>query len=215
MDEEELLGNSSDDENTIQETLQRDTPATFSKHLVNHFGIIAHHNVSSETVNPPDNQIAVFVDFLKPLVVCLDNINSNNGREWNRESRADAYSLLLALQKFSFVLSLVVAREILAITKPLNVQLQGSYSDIATAHCDVDLVKRQVKTNCNDLNKFHSLVYNKACSVARDIGVEEDVLRTTSRQQYRSNPSHETPKDYYQLVITAPMLHHLHSQLAS
>ena len=56
MDEEELLG-TSDDENTIQETpQQRDSPVTFSKHLVNRFGIIGHHNVSSETVNLPDNQ---------------------------------------------------------------------------------------------------------------------------------------------------------------
>ena len=43
--------------------------------------------------------------------------------------------------------------------------------------------------------------------------MQEDVPHTTSRQQHRSNPSHETPKDYYRLVITAPMLDHLHSQL--
>ena len=59
MDEEELLGNSSDDENTIQETPQRDSPVTFSKHLVNRFGIIGHHNVSSETINLPDNQSVI------------------------------------------------------------------------------------------------------------------------------------------------------------
>ena len=76
----------------------------------------------------------------------------------NRESRADAYSLLLALQKFSFVVCLVVAREILAITKPLSVQLQGSYTDIARAHRDINQVKKQVKQNRNDLDKFHSLV---------------------------------------------------------
>ena len=75
-------------------------------------------------------------------MVCLDAISSNNGREWNRESHADAYSLLLALQKYSSVVSLVVEREFLAITEPLSVQLQGSYTDIARAHCDVDLVKR-------------------------------------------------------------------------
>ena len=80
---------------------------------------------------------AVFVDFLKPLVVCLDNINSNNGREWNRESRADAYSLLLALQMFSFVVCLIVAGEILAIIKLLSSQLQGSYTDIARAHHNI------------------------------------------------------------------------------
>ena len=145
--------------------------------------------------------------------MCLDSINGNNGREWSRESRADAYSLLLALQKFSFVVSLVIAREILAITKPLSVQLQGSYTDIARAYQDMDAVKRQVKANRNDLNKFHNLVYNKAYSVANDIGVQEDMPHTTSRQQHRSNPSHEKPKDYYRLVVTAPMLDHLYSQL--
>ena len=156
---------------------------------------------------------AVFVDFLKPLMACLENINVNNGSEWNRESRADAYSLLLALQKFSFVVCLVVAREILAITKPLSVQLQGSYTDIARAHRDINQVKKQVKQNRNDLDKFHSLVYNKACSIARDIGVQEDMPRTTSHQQHRSNPSCKSPKDYYRCVITAPMLDHLHCQL--
>ena len=157
---------------------------------------------------------AVFVDFLKPLVVCLDNINSNNGREWNRESRADAYSLLLALQMFSFVVCLIVAGEILAIIKLLSSQLQGSYTDIARAHHNIDRVKRQVRQNRDDLNKFHTLVYNKACDVAKDIGVlDEDMPRTASHQQHRSNPSYDTPKGYYHLVITAPMLDHLYSQL--
>ena len=101
----------------------------------------------------------------------------------------------------------------MAITKPSSVQLQGSYTDIAWAHGDVDAVKRHVKANHDDLNKFHNLVYNKAYSAAIEIGVQEDMPCTTSCQQHRSNPSHETPKSYYQLVITAPMLYHLHNQL--
>ena len=36
---------------------------------------------------------------------------------------------------------------------------------------------------------------------------------TTSHQQHRSNPSHDTPRDYYCCVVTAPMLDHLSSQL--
>ena len=69
MDEEELLGNSSDDENTIQETPQRDSPVTFSKYLVNRFGIIGHHNVSSETINPPDNQTLFKVKLVGSLTL--------------------------------------------------------------------------------------------------------------------------------------------------
>ena len=92
-------------------------------------------------------------------------------------------------------------------------QLHGSYTDISRAHCDVNQVKRQAQLNRNDTDKFHSLVYNKACSVARDIGVQEDMPHTTSHQQHRSNPSYDTPKGYYCCVITALMLDHLVSQL--
>ena len=58
-------------------------------------------------------------------MVCLDSINSNNGREWSRGSHTDAYSLMLAFQKFSFAVSLVILKEILAIRKPSSVLLLG------------------------------------------------------------------------------------------
>ena len=96
----------------------------------------------------------------------------------------------------------------------ISSQLQGSYTDIARAHHNIDQVKRQVRQNRDDLNKFHTLVYNKVCGVARDIGVlQEDMPCTASHQQHRSSPPYETPKDYYRLVITTPMLDHLNSQL--
>ena len=41
-------------------------------------------------------------------MVSLESINANNGSEWNREGHADAYPLLLALQMFSFVVSVAL-----------------------------------------------------------------------------------------------------------
>lgn len=94
----------------------------------------------------------------------------------------------------------------------ISSQLQGSYTDIARAHHNIDRVKRHVRQNRDDLNKFHTLVYNKVCDVARDIGVlQEDMPHTASHQQHRSNPPYETPRNYYHLVITTPMLDHLYS----
>ena len=57
MDDEALL-DTSDDENTTRETPLEQTslPATFSRYLVDRFRIIGHHNISSETINQPENQ---------------------------------------------------------------------------------------------------------------------------------------------------------------
>jgi len=82
-----------------------------------------------------------FLDFLKLLMVYIEGIDQNDGNNWNRESHGDAYSLLLALQKFSFIVSLAITR--VAITKPLNGQVQGSYNDIARAYSNIELVKNR------------------------------------------------------------------------
>jgi len=121
-------------------------------------------------------------------MVCLEGIDQNDGNHWNRESRGDAYnSLLLALQKFSFIVSLVITREVLAITKPLSVKLQGSYSDIARVYSNIELVKKQVKQNRAKIEDFHTLFYSKACNVARAVGVVEEMPHIASHQQHRSN----------------------------
>jgi len=102
-------------------------------------------------------------------MVCLEGIDQNDGNHWNRDSRGDAYSLLLPLQKFSFIVSLAITREVLAITKPLSVQLQGSCSDIARVHSNIELVKKTGKINRAKIEDFHTLVYSKACNIARGL----------------------------------------------
>ena len=38
-----------------------------------------------------------------PIVCCMEEIASSHASEWNRESRSDANSFLLAISQFSFV----------------------------------------------------------------------------------------------------------------
>ena len=53
---EDALLDMSQDELTIKETQLRDSPATFSRNLVDHFKIIGHNTqTGSETVNSTDN----------------------------------------------------------------------------------------------------------------------------------------------------------------
>ena len=57
---EDALLDMSQDELTVKETQLRDSPATFSRNLVDRFKIIGHNNqTGSETVNPIDNDINI------------------------------------------------------------------------------------------------------------------------------------------------------------
>ena len=81
----------------------------------------------------------VFIDLFLPIVCSLEDISCGSG--WNRESRSDAQSLLLALSQFQFIVTLKVTQSVLAYTRALSVKLQGRYSDIARAYREVDNVK--------------------------------------------------------------------------
>jgi len=65
------------------------------------------------------------------VVSCLEEIANAPSTDWNRETRADAQSFLLAVSQFSFVATLVVTQTILALTRGLSVKLQGRYVDVS------------------------------------------------------------------------------------
>lgn len=78
----------------------------------------------------------VFIDLFEPLVCCFEDIK-DSGSEWNRETKADAQSLFLALSRFPFIISLVITKEVLAYTKALSIKLQGRYVDVVSAYNQV------------------------------------------------------------------------------
>ena len=65
---EDALLDMSQDELTVKETQLRDSPATFSRNLVDRFKIIGHNNqTGSETVNPIDNSTICLCKYNKVM----------------------------------------------------------------------------------------------------------------------------------------------------
>ena len=81
---------------------------------------------------------------------------------WNRETRSDAHSFLLAMSQFSFIVALIYSQKVLGYTKGLSVKLQGrvvrAYRDIESIKTTVKGASRQlslcyVSTSSHDLSK--------------------------------------------------------------
>lgn len=153
----------------------------------------------------------VFVDLFKPLVYCLEDIKDSS--EWNRDSRSDAQSLLLALTRFPFIVALVIAKDVLAYTKALSVKLQGRYVDIVRAYNQIAFAKATLQSARDSVDSVHDRMYNEAVQIATKVNVEESMPRTTGRQRHRSNVPSSTPTEYYKRVLTIPALDHLISEM--
>ena len=157
----------------------------------------------------------VFIDLFFPFVSCVEDIVHSSSSEWNRDTRSDAHSCLLALSQFSFICTLVVTKTILACTKGLSVKLQGRYIDVVRAHKDIEAVKSTLKEFRSNVESFHDRHYHEAFQLAALLDVEESAPRLAGRQQHRQNVPATSTAEYYRLNVTVPLLDHIISELDS
>ncbi|XP_065883923.1 52 kDa repressor of the inhibitor of the protein kinase-like [Dysidea avara] len=161
------------------------------------------------------NAFEVFCDLFLPIFCCFESIAGSSGSEWNRETRSDAQSFLLAMSQFSFIVTLVTTQSVLAYTKGLSVKLQGPYVDVARAHHEITYLKETLKKVRSDVNTFHSRIHGQTMVIAQSVDVEENLPRLASRQQHRQNILASNCNDYYRLNLTIPLLDHLIHEIES
>ena len=155
----------------------------------------------------------VFSDLFLPTFCCLEAIVYSPPSDWNRETRSDAQSLLLAMSQFPFIVALVLAQKVLAYTNGLSVKLQGRYFDVVRAHDDIELVKATLKGVRSRVDDFHTNMYQQALVLSDSISVVEVAPRHVSRQQHRQNIPSDNVSDYYKRNLTIPLLDHLNNEL--
>lgn len=109
----------------------------------------------------------MFVDLFLPLVSCLEEISCSSPSQWNRDTRYEAQSFLLALSQFSFIVSLLLTQKILAYTKGISVKLQGRYVDVVKAHQDIESIKSALKRVRSTVDEFHDIVYDEVLHLSR------------------------------------------------
>ena len=98
----------------------------------------------------------IFSDLFLPTVSCLEDIANSSTTEWNRDSRSDAQSLLLALTQFPFIFALEATHSVLAYTRALSIKLQGPYVDVGHAYREVDNIKCILKECRSSVDSFQS-----------------------------------------------------------
>ena len=158
------------------------------------------------------------VELLHPVVATLEDISMNRNApsdgNWNQNSRNDAQALINAIT-FSFIITVVIVRHILDLTRPLTVRLQKKAMDLLKAREEVLLLKSALRGMQTDLNTRHHALYEEAVTLARLVSVQPSMPRIIQRQVYRNNAPAPTPEDYYRINLTTDFLNHVLMQLDS
>ena len=162
------------------------------------------------------------IELFNPILATLEDIrlNRNDGGDaagtgnWNSNSRDDAQALSNAVN-FQFIISLVIVRYILDLTRPVTVKLQREEMDILKAEQEISNLKDALNDFREDINAEHSRLYEEAVQLAGGIGIEPSQPRTVQRQVHRDNAPAISPNQYYRINLTRVFLDHAVQQLDS
>ena len=118
--------------------------------------------------------LEVFVDLYPAAVVALRDIAyGEDSVSWNRETVSDANGLLSAIEKFSFLLILMVVFNVLSYIKGLTVLLQQRSLDIVQGIELIQDVQEQLKELREDIDDWHKIWFELTVDLVEEVGTEK------------------------------------------
>ena len=156
-----------------------------------------------------------FQNLFVPVVHCLEDMSLNivDKTKCNPDTVAKAGSFSKLIASFDFIVTLVVARNILSMTLPVTKLLQGSDLDIFDGIHLIESLKSLCSKVRTEIDEYHQKWYTEAIGLAQSVQVEECKPRTVGRQINRANPPSDSVSDYFKKSCTIPVLDFLHSEL--
>ena len=135
------------------------------------------------------DSLEVFVELYPAIIGALSDIAyGNDSDSWNRETMHDANGLFSAIEKFSFLLTLVVVYNIHSYMyiKGLTVLLQQRSIDIVQGMVQDN--QGQLKELREELDDWNKIWFQMAVEIAEEVGTEKPSIPLTcmcSRQTQR------------------------------
>ncbi|XP_028404035.1 52 kDa repressor of the inhibitor of the protein kinase-like [Dendronephthya gigantea] len=129
--------------------------------------------------------------------------------------RYTASGMKSAVEKFKFIVALVVVERCLKCTKPLTLQLQSASLHAGKACDKVSLLFLTLNELRSEMGKTHLNLYEVAVNLAEEANIAPSKPRTTGRQVHCENVPAESTSDYFKRVITIPFLDELIGQMES
>ena len=162
------------------------------------------------------DSLEVFVELYPAIIGALSDIAyGKDSVSWNRETVSDANGLLLAIEKFSFLL-LVVVYNILSYIKGLTVLLQQRSIDIVQGIMLVQDFQDQLKELREELDDWNKIWFQLAVEIAEAEGTEKpSIPRMCNKQTQRSTVEADVPEVYYRRSFLDHLLQEMENRFST
>lgn len=156
----------------------------------------------------------VMVDIIEALLLCVDSVHDNEDMRWNDQVIQDALEISKALADFEFIMTLVVLKSTLMLTRAFGANLQGSAEEAHFAANNFEPVLRSLLEVADNIDVYHEFWFDEAANLASAMEVPIRVPRPFAKQ-HRSAAAGASaqPDSYYKEHVSLPVVKHVVDEL--
>ncbi|XP_066916952.1 52 kDa repressor of the inhibitor of the protein kinase-like [Clytia hemisphaerica] len=155
-------------------------------------------------------------ELMSAILETLDMIANNHDRSYtNKDGRADARGLYWTFRSFSFMIHLIIVRNVLSYTLSLTYELQKKQLDVGKVYEAVDNVIDSLQECRDKVDDLHKEWYETAVEFALLHGTQPSIKRIAGQQTLRANFATDSTSEYYKFSLTIPLLDQVLSELRS
>ena len=136
-----------------------------------------------------------------PALDAIDNDHSNEPDVCYRAS-----GLKKAIEKFEFIVCLVLVERCLKCMKPLTLQLQCDSLDAGKAREKVSTLFLTINKLRSQVDETHHMFYQMAIDLTKHLEIKPTKKRMTSCQVHRENVPADSTSEYYKRAVTTLFL---------
>uniref|UniRef100_A0A8C6TMY5 THAP domain containing 12a n=1 Tax=Neogobius melanostomus TaxID=47308 RepID=A0A8C6TMY5_9GOBI len=157
------------------------------------------------------NVFEVGAEMYESLLLWLDSVNDNEDVRWSDQIAQEAMVISKALTDFEFLMTLIVLKNITALTKAFGKNMLGDAGDISCAANSLPAVLHSIKEVVDNIDVYHEFWYEEAMNIAAAVDVVVKVPRSFVRKQPESVVVQ--PDSYYKEHVSLAVVHGLYVEL--
>ncbi|XP_055004926.1 THAP domain containing 12a isoform X2 [Boleophthalmus pectinirostris] len=158
------------------------------------------------------NVFEIGVEIYESLLLWLDSVNDNEDVRWSDQVAHEAMVISKALTDFEFLMTLIVLKNITALTQAIGKNMHGNAADISGAASSLPAVLQSIKEVADNIDVYHEFWYEEATNIASVVDVTVKVPRSFLRKQSESVAIHQ--ENYYKEYVSFAVVSGIYNELS-
>lgn len=154
----------------------------------------------------------VAAQMFEPLLLCVDSVHDNEDMRWSDDVSHTALDISKALTDFEFVMTLVVLKNTLALTRAFGDNLQVRGRDGAFAASGLRAVLHSLKEVLDNIEVYHEFWTDEAINLANSMEIPLKVPRSFFRKHQVESGAVRL-ESHYRDHLSVPVVQHVISEL--